>query len=125
MKLKEYLKLSYNPICAGIVKMSLPRPALICKDGFEVSVQAGEYLYCHPRQDDCDYDEVEIGFMKPFDKWIVDELNKGYTNKSLSEEDVYGYVPIGMVDELLEKHGGIDEDKMLTLLTMEELIDEP
>jgi hypothetical protein len=36
---------------------------VVCKDGFTMSVQAGETQYCHPRETGAEkYTEVEIGF---------------------------------------------------------------
>lgn len=39
-----------------------PAPRLYCKDGENVSIQAGEYLYCHPRTNRAGWTEVECGF---------------------------------------------------------------
>ena len=37
-------------------------PLVICKDGFEMSVQAGQSLYSEPRDVADKYEEVEVGF---------------------------------------------------------------
>lgn len=60
---------------------------------------------------------MEIGFPEPVDDWLVKTLDEGI-------QDVYGYVSCDIINTLLERHGGIDEDKMLSVLTMGELIDE-
>ena len=95
-----------------------PRPAVVCKDGFTVSVQGSEHHYCTPRKNGSDFEEYELGFPEPFDSWLLEALNEA------SQEDVFGYVPRSVVNTLLERHGGIDEDKMLAMLTMVELTDE-
>lgn len=107
------------------------RPRIVCQDGFSVSVQASSAHYCCPRYDqyqegavwhvenrseylsssmpmrfDSDtfipYKEVELGY--PSEE---DELIKEYAE---NEEDytatVYGYVPVIIVEALIEKHGG-------------------
>ena len=54
------------------------RPRLYCNDGYSISVQASSFHYCRPREDDSDYTKT-----------------------------VYGYVPIEIIEELINKHGGI------------------
>lgn len=82
------------------------RPRIKCKDGFEFSVQASIYHYCSPRANgDVIYKEVELGFPN-----IEDELITEYAE---DPDDltgtVYGYVPVDIVNQLIEKHGGIVE----------------
>lgn len=80
------------------------RPRVKCADGYSVSVQVGSCLYCTPRVDGAEYySEVELGFPSEEDLLINDyaEDPGEYT------ETVYGYVPVEIVDELLQKHGGI------------------
>jgi len=80
------------------------RPRLVCKDGFSVSVQASSYHYCSPRVDGADkYETVELGYPSTADQLIADyaECYDNLTNT------VYGNVPVSIVNELIEKHGGI------------------
>ena len=80
------------------------RPKMRCADGFTVSVQASKYHYCEPRIDwYCKYVSVELGYPNAEDPLII-----GYA-EDLDDptETVYGYVPIEIVNELAEKHGGI------------------
>ena len=70
------------------------RPRLYCNDGYSISVQASEFHYCEPRCNGVqDYESVELGFPS-----IEDEP---YTKTT------YSYVPIEIVEELINKHGGI------------------
>ena len=88
------------------------RPRVICKDGYNVSVQVGDGIYSSPRVYGADYyDEVELGYPNKEDELINDYAESSrdddgndiyyYTNT------VYPYVPVEIVDKLFEKHGGI------------------
>lgn len=79
------------------------RPRLFCNDGFSISVQASKFHYCSPRLDGAqDYEAVELGY--PSNE---DELINDYAEDDDYTETVYGYVPIEVVEKLIEKHGGI------------------
>jgi hypothetical protein len=74
-------------------------PPIECADGLTLSVQASRHHYCMPRVDDADYyTEVEIGFPNQY----IPELEVFSDGGG-----VYGYVPVEVVNEILEKHGGI------------------
>lgn len=79
---------------------------ITCNDGFSMSVQAGEYNYCAPRFDDCDfYYEFEIGFPSEPEELIIYYAE----NESDPTGTVYGYVPIEIVEQVIVKRGGIKE----------------
>ena len=79
-----------------------PARAIICADGFKVSVQAGYGVYCSPRDNVGDWDKFELGF--PSEE---DDLIQEYAEEpNYPTETVYGYVPMSVVVALLEKHGG-------------------
>lgn len=104
------------------------RPFVICKDGFGVSIQASEDHYCEPRKSQIDmsrfsfiprwrsqirvskfkpYKSVELGFPTEADEELI-----GYAeNPNVPMDTVYGWVPVEIVDKVLEKHGGIDIQK--------------
>lgn len=92
------------PLNGRIIDIQAIRPRAVCKDGFSISIQAGSSLYCRPRQDWLyEYDSVELGF--PSDP---DDLIEEYAEDPEDLTDtVYGYVPVELVDQLLEKHGGL------------------
>ena len=74
---------------------------ITCKDGFSLSVQATHGAYCRPRHNIANWYEVEVGFpsAKP-------ELIMSYAEQEdRPTETVYGYVPIELVEELIELHG--------------------
>ena len=80
------------------------RPYILCKDGFTISVQASEYHYCTPRINGAvKYETVELGFPNIEDSLIIDYAEE----REKPTDTVYGYVPVRIVNELVEKHGGV------------------
>lgn len=105
MKINEFFKATYKLAC-GIYQET--RPRIYCKDGFNMSVQAGNAIYCEPRTNlETGYSSAEIGFPSEEEPLI----NKYAENPNDYTETVYGYVPCELIDEVIEKHGGIDEEK--------------
>lgn len=79
------------------------RDRLYCNDGYSISVQASEFHYCYPRLNgNQDYESVELGYPSS-----EDELINEYAEDDDYTNTVYGYVPIEVVEKLIEKHGGI------------------
>ena len=79
------------------------RPRLYCNDGYSISVQASSFHYCRPQLDGVqNYESVELGFPSK-----EDELINDYAEVDDYTKTVYGYVPIEVVERLIEKHGGI------------------
>ena len=80
--------------------------AIVCADGFAMSVQASASTYCRPRVNSADrYQEVEVGF--PSEK---EDLQLPYIdafNEDDPRECVYAYVPAEIVTAICAKHGGI------------------
>ena len=77
---------------------------ITCNDGFALSVQASKNHYCAPKTNDAEvYTEVEIGFPSG-----VEGVLMPYAEDSLAPMDtVYGFVPVSIVCEVIDKHGGI------------------
>ena len=102
------------PNIGGKGSMAISRnPLVICKDGFVMSVQCGQTLYSSPRDVVKRYSEVEIGFPSAPEPLIAEYAEdwevEGDDDPRLCNT-VYGYVPVKLVDQVLKKHGGIDED---------------
>lgn len=98
--LKENSNIEHHPVIG-----ECPRPTkrVECSDGFSISVQANEYTYCEPRiNKGWPYTKVELGFPSELDPLIED-----FSECPGELETVYGYVPIEIVNELIDKHGGI------------------
>lgn len=74
---------------------------VVCADGFSVSIQASHSHYCEPRQDEGPWIEVELGFpnmpVPSLDRWADGDPETA---------DVYAWVPVGVVEELIASHGG-------------------
>ena len=80
------------------------RPKVVCNDSFSISIQASETHYCEPRQNKIsNYKSVELG-----NPSAEEELIRDYAEDDNLTDTVYGWVPVEIVDQLLEKHGGID-----------------
>jgi hypothetical protein len=86
--------------------MKQPNPQIMCKDGTQVSVQASQFHYCIPRNDTGPYTKVEVGFptVAP-----TQRLKDFAEDAEYLTETVYGYVPLDVVQEFLDEHGGIAE----------------
>lgn len=80
-------------------------PRIVCADGFSVSVQAGALLYSRPRDDYGPWTLVEVGYPseRP-EPWHVWKLLAEDPDRPTGT--VYGYVPLRLVEELIERHGG-------------------
>ena len=104
-RINEYLKETrcVHTLSDG-TKIDGVRPAILCADGFSVSVQASKTHYCTPRIDGAEtYETVELGFPSVEDSLIIDYAE----DLDRPTDTVYGYVPVHIVCELVEKHGGI------------------
>ena len=78
-------------------------PPVICKDGTFMSVQASPFHHCYPvdNLEDFEYDEFEVRT----------DLEDNLLSPYLSDEKyTYNYVDVFVIDTLIEKHGGIDEE---------------
>ncbi len=80
-------------------------PAMNCADGFSISVQGHRGAYSRPRDDFAEkYTAVECGYPTTHEP-LLDEYQDGGD----PTDTVYGYVPISVVIEVIEKHGGLVE----------------
>ena len=109
MNTNEFLKKFYSAKLVGFVGVRAVtvqdlRPHAVCADGFKISIQASQYHYCTPREDgQIDYKQVELGYPSKEEEMILDFAEDPDDPTST----VYGYVPVEVVDKMLEKHGGI------------------
>lgn len=106
MTVKDSLakSIEINAYYDGACGIQANRPRLCCNDGYSISVQDSAFHYCSPRLNGLqDYKSVELGYQS-----AEDELINEYAEDALDYTDtVYGYVPIEVVEKLIEKHGGI------------------
>lgn len=83
-------------------------PEIVFNDGFTASIQASRSHYCSPRTDDAKaYESFEIGF--PSEQDVV--IHSYAEDRSNPTNTVYGWVPVEVIETLIEKHGGIKEPK--------------
>lgn len=82
-------------------------PALLsklkCADGLELSVQASRGHYCIPRDSVGPWHDVEVGFPT----MAIAELLPYAEDPEKPTETVYGYVPLTLVVEVIDRHGGL------------------
>ena len=105
MNINEYL-LSQRDITSPLVYTDHDYPTakrITCADGFSLSVQATHGAYCSPRTNIGPWHEVEVGFPSEAPELI---LSYAEDHDQLTKT-VYGYVPIELVDQLIELHGGM------------------
>lgn len=98
MKVQEYLNKTRKFMRSHI------RPYIHCPDGFEISVQASAIHYCIPRRNNAKfYEKVELEFPNRKDDLIIEYAE----TPDKPTETVYSFVPIELVEKLIQKHGGI------------------
>ena len=108
MKINEFIQKYKNTVQLVPGMTSTHIPHVVCKDGFKMSVQAGQSLYSEPRDVVDSYEEAEIGYPSEEESLITSYAED---NENLCDT-VYGYVPCSIIDQVIEKHGGIDESKI-------------
>ena len=85
-------------------KINRTRPRFVCKDGWNVSIQAGHGLYSIPRRRAWYYTNVELGYPS-----VAEELLRPYAeNEGNLTGTVYVSVPVELVENVIMKHGGFD-----------------
>ena len=80
-----------------------------CVDGFSLSVQATHGSYCLPRTNIGPWYSVEVGFPSA----SPDSIMQYAEQPEKPTDTVYGYVPIELVEKLIEEHGGMSANVKL------------
>lgn len=79
-------------------------PQMRLADGFRMSVQASRAHYSTPRETGADaYTAVEVGFPSERDDLLMPYAE----NPDDPTGTVYGWVPVRVLIEVIEKHGGL------------------
>jgi len=88
-------------------------PRVYFTNGGDVSIQASSTHYCEPRDNYGPYTEMELGYPSR-DTQIpesmlryIDPLNEDEEGKPDPYDNVYGYVPVSVIKELIELNGGV------------------
>ena len=109
MNINEFIQ-KYRTVKKIIPGMtSSHTPHVVCKDGFEMSVQAGQSLYSTPKDVASKYKNAECGFPSAEESLLTSYAE----DKDNLCGTVYGYVPCKIIDQVIKKHGGIDESKIV------------
>lgn len=104
-------------VMASLNKRQFQRiPRLVCNDGFSMSVQVGEHLYCNPRDNNGPWIDAEVGY--PSEEEIL--IENYAEDESNLIGTVYGYVPIDIIEKVIYKHGGISKDYLLKTVILKE-----
>lgn len=77
--------------------------AIVCSDGFKISVQARAESYCTPRDDVGPYTHVECGYPSEEEPLLMPYAE----DPSAPTDTVYGWVPRSVVTLVIAKHGGV------------------
>jgi len=113
---KDYSGTEMESIFEDGIRRIVRTPYVICEDGFEMSVQASESHYSTPKAFSDEYTEVEIGYPSEPESLIAEYAEdwevEGDDDPRLCQT-VYGYVPVDIVNLVIEKHGGIDFDAVI------------
>jgi hypothetical protein len=110
-------KLSLEQIIAGEGTIDRPFTSrsskriaerICCKDGTTLSVQVSYAHYCSPRENYGPYTHVEVGFPTacPPESWREYCEEGGESFARCPCNAVYAYVPVELVREFVESHGG-------------------
>ena len=77
-----------------------------CNDGFSISIQASGFHYSNPREDLVDanqYSHFELGFPSEEEEMIAMFAE----DKECLTDTVYPYVEASLIQDMLDKHGGV------------------
>lgn len=77
-------------------------PRIVCQDGFSLSVQASQGAYCAPRNNTGPWYQLEVGFPSAKPEFIFEYVE----DDDRPMQTVYGYVPIDLIVNLINLHGG-------------------
>ena len=83
---------------------------IVCRDGFNFSLQAGPSHYSEPKAIADKYEAWEIGFPSDEEPLWMEWQEPG----NIPTESVYGWVPNNVVNAVIQRHGGIDEREFIT-----------
>jgi len=90
------------------------RPRIICNDGFSMSVQGSAGHYCSPRKTQSSYTSLEIGFPSDEESLIIEYAEDEHN----LTDTVYGRVPVEIIQQVINKHGGINVEETFNAKTV-------
>lgn len=87
----------------GTVYYQHIRPVFVCVDGTTLSIQASETHYCIPR---CNQTDVGQYGYSNIEVWCVTSAVPESWHEYGGDDSPYAYIPIHMVEEFIDQHGG-------------------
>jgi hypothetical protein len=107
---KDYNGTKFAQLWENGIHVRIMNPYVICNDDFEFSCQASYSHYSEPKGLADEYTQVEIGFPSLNDR-IIEKYREdyGWEDECGLTNAVYPYVPVEVVDELIQFHCGINE----------------
>jgi hypothetical protein len=84
----------------------IARPRIECENGLSMSVQASEFAYCQPRENEGPYTHVEVGFPNREVAALMPYIEMSDGDPT---ESVYPWVPIEVIVKIIEEAGGARE----------------
>ena len=75
-----------------------------CKDGFRISVQASRTHYCTPKNNEGPWTHVECAYPSEVPHLIMEYCE----HEDSPTDSIYGFVPVELVEQLIEEHGGLE-----------------
>lgn len=106
MDINEFLRQTkeFIPGLPDGMKVQETRPRAVLGDGHSLSIQAGRLLHSLPGSDEAKhYTHVDVGFPSFVDPALL-SYTVGNQDPMLS---VYYYVPVAVLQKVLDDHGGI------------------
>ncbi len=79
-------------------------------NGGEMSIQASEFHYCFPKDDEGPYDKFEVAVFDKKGKRVRCGYFDHYADDKESDSPVYAYVPVGIIAWVLLKDGYSDDN---------------
>jgi len=97
-----YLRNNIENVCMGTAW----RTRVECDDGFSMSVQASRGHHSTPRAIALSYSEVEVGYPSEAEDILLPWID---TDHLPPTEAVYIYVPVEIIDCIIDRHGGLTD----------------
>jgi len=119
---RKFMKVSRHHYNNGDEMVHSRCHPVICNDGFQMSVQVGEQLYSNPRAyiAEGSYSEAEVGFPSEREP-LLDPFVETYSMEDMDyTQRVYPYVPCDIIDQVLAKHGGVNESAVIDSILAED-----
>jgi len=78
-------------------------PSIETNNGLEIAIQAGELFCCSPRDNYGPWELVEINYINR----RIEKLTAYADDAENIEDTIYRWVPVDLIDEIVEENGGI------------------